>query len=76
MVSSLLFVNDTALLAENVEDMKRSPLYEKWSVEINEEKSVTMHMRKIGADRCSDTLNIGEDEIPLVSTFTSIWVAW
>ena len=54
MVSSLLFVDDMALLAENAEDMKRSlqclqAWCEKWSVEINAEKSVMMHMRKRGA---------------------------
>ena len=66
MVSSLLFADDTALLAENAEDMKRSlqclqAWCEKWSVEIKAEKSAMRHMRKRGADGCSDTLNIGED---------------
>ena len=74
MVSSLLFADDTALLAENAEDMKRSlqclqAWCEKWFVEINAEKSAMMHMRKRGADGCSDTFNIGENEIPFVSTY-------
>ena len=63
MVSSLLFVDDTDLLAENAEDMKRSlqclqTWCEKWSVKINMEKSAMMHMRKRGAVRCFDTFNI------------------
>ena len=44
-------------------------LCEKWFVEINAEKSAMMHMRKRGADGCSDTFNIGENEIPFVSTY-------
>ena len=55
-MSSLLFADDTVLLAENAEDMRRSLQClqfwcEEWSVEINVEKSAMMHMRKKRVDR-------------------------
>ena len=51
MVPGLLLVDDTALLAESADDMRKSLQFlqswcEKWSVEINVEKSVVMHEKK------------------------------
>ena len=52
---SLLFADDTALLAENAKIMRRSlqclqAWCERRSVEINMMKSAVMHMRKRGVD--------------------------
>ena len=80
MVPSLLFADDTALLAESADDMRKSlqclqSWCEKWSVEINVEKSVVMHMRKEGL--ISVLINS-----ELVTRFfhgyllTSTWAAW
>ena len=74
LVSSLLFADDTVLLAESAEDMKRSlqclqSWCEEWSVEINVEKSAMMHMRKRRVNRCSVTFEIGVDEIPWVCSY-------
>ena len=74
LVSSLLFADDTVLLAENAEDMRRSlqclqTWCEEWSVEINVEKSAMMHMRKKRVDRCAATFKIGMNEIPWVSSY-------
>ena len=71
-VSSLLFADDTVLLAESAEDMRRSlqclqSWCEEWSMEINGEKSAMMHMRKRRVDRCAATW-CGMDEIPWVSS--------
>ena len=72
---SLLFADDTALLAGNAEDMKRSPQclqawHEGWSVKANVEKSAVMHMRKGGwIDVLTLSTNINKDEIPLVPTY-------
>ena len=52
---SLLFADDTELLAE---DMRRSlqclqSWCEEWSAKVNVEKSAIMHMRKKRVDRCT-----------------------
>lgn len=70
---SLLFADDTVLLAGNAKDIKRSlqclqTWYERWSVEANVERSAVMHMRIRGMGRCSDSFSIDKDEIPLVPT--------
>ena len=74
LVPGLLFADDTTLMAESDEEMKKSlqclqSWCEKWSVEINVGKSAGMHMRKRGVDRCSSIFQIGEDVIPMVSTY-------
>ena len=74
LVSSLLFADDTVLLAESAEDMRKSlqclqSWCEEWSVRINVEKSAMMHMRKKRVDRCEATFKIGMDEIPWVSSY-------
>ena len=63
LVSSVLFANDTVLLAESAEDMKRSlqclqPWCEEWSVELNGEKSALMHMKNRRVDRCAATFKM------------------
>ena len=74
LVSSLLFADDTVLLAESAEDMRKSlqclqSWCEEWSVRINVEKSAMMHIRKKRVDRCAATFKIGMDEIPWVSSY-------
>ena len=81
MVPGLLFADDTALLAESADDMRKSlqclqSWCEKWSVEINVEKSVVMHEKKW--DKYVSVLINSE----LVTRFfhgyllTSTWAAW
>ena len=74
MVPGLLFADDTALLAESADDMRKSlqclqSWCEKWSVEINVEKSAVMHMRKRGIKKCVDQFRIGGEVLPWVSTY-------
>ena len=74
LVSSVLFADDTVLLAESAEDMRRSPQYlqhwcEEWSMEINGEKSALMHMRNRRVDRCAAIFKTSRDEIPWVSSY-------
>ena len=72
LVSSVLFADDTVLLAESAEDMRRSlqclqPWCEEWSVEINGEKSALIHMSNKRVDRCVDTFKMSRDEmLPLI----------
>ena len=74
MVPGLLFADDTALLAESADDMRKSlqclqSWCEKWSVEINVEKSAVMHMRKSGINKCAEQFRIGDEVLPWVSTY-------
>ena len=57
-MSSLLFADDTVLLAESAEDMRKSlqclqSWCEEWSVRINVEKSAMMHEEEESGQMCS-----------------------
>ena len=80
VVPGLLFADDTALLAESADDMRKSlqclqSWCEKWSVEKNVEKSAVMHMKKEGLISVLIILEL------VTRTFhgyllASTWAAW
>ena len=74
MVQSLLFTDDTLLVASDKEELEKSldvvvKWCEDWGVKINVGKSGIMHIRKKMVERCEMEYKVDGAVVPMVSSY-------